>query len=168
MSIHIVGLDALLSDLGVMSEDVDNCIDQIAKDATTMILEEAIDNVNGQMNSNWKKSKGSKTVSKRSLFQRISKGLRGGSIGITPKGDLPYPVSVNTGTLKRSLKMQRVFKGKFKIFADATIANYAIYVHEGTSRMKARPFLDDAVDTVLADGRYLDNAANIVERVINR
>lgn len=168
MSSGIFGLESLLNDLGIMDKELDGAIDQIAKETATMVLDESKENINGPMNPNFKKRKkgssGSLSNSSPGVISRIKSKL----IKVSPKGEVPYPVSVNTGTLKRSLKIAKLNKGQYKVFSDLNIANYAIFVHEGTSKMKARPFLDDGVDKVLEDGKYLDNAADIVENIINK
>lgn len=169
MNSHVIGLDELLNDLEVTEDNIDNCIDEIAKETATMIHTESIDNVSGPMNPNWTRLKSSRGNSSRSSTKFIS-SLKRNSFKILNKNKLseqPYPVSVNTGTLRRSLKLKRIVKGKYMIYADANIANYAYWVHEGTSKMAARPFLDDAVEKVLNDGEYLNIAANIVEKAID-
>lgn len=165
---HIVGLNELLSDLNIMSESVDNCMDEIARETASMIHAESIENVSGPKNPNWKRS-GSKVqrkIGKKVTFKKVKYFLK--SLKVQGLAEQLYPVSVNTGTLRRSLKLKRLAPGVYKVFADANIANYAYYVHEGTSKMQARPFLDNAVDKVLNDEKYLNVAADIVEKAINK
>ena len=54
---------------------------------------------------------------------------------------------VRRGDLMRSIRKER--EGKtVKIIAGGGAVDYAAYVHEGTSRMPARPFLEQAVRIV--------------------
>lgn len=51
-----------------------------------------------------------------------------------------------------------------------TPAEYAIYVHEGTSRMEGRPFLTDAIDEVVRTAgddlaKRADSADEVIERI---
>lgn len=78
----------------------------------------------------------------------------------------PYPVSVNQGHLKRSLKIKRLGRAKYKVFSDLEIANYGSYVHDGTSRMRPRPFLDDGVKSVINTGRYIEIANDILDEFL--
>lgn len=147
MSSGIFGLEEVLRDLEFTSDEIDEAIDDIAKEVATEILDKAINNVNGP-------HLGSKTNKKK--------------LKITVFNNQPYPVAVRTGNLKRSLKIKKMGKGRIKVFADRNIANYASHVHDGTSRMKARPFLDDAVDDVLDSKRYLDIATSIIGDILNK
>lgn len=83
-------------------------------------------------------------------------------------GGQPYPVGVITGTLKRSLKIKRIGKNKYKVFADMNIAKYACWVHDGSSKMEARPFIDDAARNVMDTRRYIEVANNILADILNR
>lgn len=147
MSSGIFGLDELLRDLELTSEQIDESMDDIAKEVATEILDKAIKNVDGPY-------LGSKTNKKK--------------LKVTIFNNQPYPVAVRTGTLKRSLKIKRMGIASRKVFADRNIANYANWVHDGTTRMKARPFLDDAVDEVMDSGKYLNIATNIIDDVLNK
>ena len=147
MSSGIFGLEEVLRDLELTSEQIDEAMDDIAKEVATEILDKAIQNVDGPF-------LGSKTNKKK--------------LKITVFNNQPYPVAVRTGSLKRSLKIKRMGKASRKVFADMNIANYASHVHDGTSRMKARPFLDDAVDDVLDSGKYLDIAGKIIDDALNK
>lgn len=147
MSSGIFGLEELLEDLEFTSEQIDKAMDDIAKEVATEILDKAIENVNGPY-------LGSKTNKKK--------------LKVTIFNNQPYPVAVRTGNLKRSLKMKKMGKGRRKVFADRNIAEYASYVHDGTARMKARPFLDDAVDEVMDSGKYLDIATDIIDDILNK
>lgn len=73
---------------------------------------------------------------------------------------------VDTGRLRASINTSYGF-GPLGIGAKvATNVEYAIYVHEGTARMKARPFMKQAVDLSQQDiNRYFEQA---VERVIEK
>ncbi|MGJ0848449.1 HK97 gp10 family phage protein [Tissierella praeacuta] len=147
MSSGIFGLEEVLRDLDMTAEEIDESIDDIAKEVATEILDKAIDNVNGPY-----------------LGSKINKK----KLKITVIEKQPYPVAVRTGSLKRSLKIKKMGKGRHKVFADMNIANYACHVHDGTSRMKARPFLDDAVDDVMDSGKYLDIAGKIIDDILNK
>lgn len=147
MSSGIFGLEELLEDLDFTSEQLDEAMDDIAKEVATEILDKAIENVDGPF-------LGSKTNKKR--------------LKITVFNNQPYPVAVRTGSLKRSLKIKRMGKARRKVFADRNIANYASHVHDGTSKMEARPFLDDAVNDVMDSGKYLKIATSIIDDILNK
>lgn len=170
MSSGIFGLEEVLRDLEFTSEQIDEAMDDISKEVATEILDKAIDNVNGPKNVAIGKVKKSgkrikKVESKKSSrIKQIKRFMN----RFRKKNDIPYPVSVNTGNLKRSLKIKRMKKARHKVFADMNIANYACHIHDGTSRMKARPFLDDAVDDVLDSGKYLDIASDIIDDILNK
>lgn len=169
MGSGIFGLEELLEDLDFTSEQIDEAMDDIAKEVATEILDKAIENVDGPKNMDVKKVKKGresvrKTGTKKSKFKSVKKFVG----KLRKKNDIPYPVSVNTGTLKRSLKIKRMGKASRKVFADRNIANYACHVHDGTSRMKARPFLDDAVDDVLDSRKYLDIAGKVIDDILNK
>ena len=147
MGSGIFGLEELLEDLDFTSEQLDEAMDDIAKEVAIEILDKAIENVDGPF-------LGSKTNKRR--------------LKIMAFNNQPYPVAVRTGNLKRSLKMKRMGKGRQKVFADRNIANYASHVHDGTTRMKPRPFLDDAVDEVMDSNKYLDIAGKIIDDILNK
>lgn len=71
---------------------------------------------------------------------------------------------VDTGRLRSSINTSYGF-GPLGIGAKvATNTEYAIFVHEGTARMKARPFMKQAVELAKRDiGGFFDMA---VEKVI--
>lgn len=133
----LYGLDEALREFDLLEEEIDNAMDNIAKEVAIEILNVAVENVNGP---DTRKNGGGQ----------------------------PYPVGVITGTLKRSLKIKKLGKHRYKDFADMTIAKYACWVHDGTSKMKARPFLDDAVITVMDTKKYLDIADKILEDILSR
>ena len=147
MSSEIYGLEDVLKDLEMTSDEIDEAMDEISKEVATEILDKAIENVNGP-------NLGSKTNRKKLKIVDFEKQ--------------PYPVAVRTGNLKRSLKIKRMGKGSHKVFADMGIAKYACWVHDGTTRMKERPFLDDAVRSVLDSKKYLDIATDIIDDVLNK
>lgn len=147
MSSEIFGLEDVLRDLDMTYEEIDEAMDDISNEVATQILEDAIQNVNGPY------------IGKRKLNHRLK---------VAGFNKQPYPVAVRTGSLKRSLKLKRMRKGRHKVFADRNIANYACHVHDGTSRMRARPFLDDAVDNVMDSGKYLDIAGKIIDKALNK
>ncbi|MBU5256848.1 HK97 gp10 family phage protein [Tissierella praeacuta] len=150
MSSGIFGLEEVLRDLDMISEDIDEAMDEIAKEVATEIQQKAIDNVNGPKIGS----------SKGKIYKKYK--------AVVKQGYHPYPVAVRTGSLKRSLKIKKMGKGRRKVFADMNIANYACHVHDGTSRMKSRPFLDDAVDYVMDSGKYLDIAGKIIDDILNK
>lgn len=147
MSSEIFGLEDVLRDLDMTSEEIDEAMDDISNEVAIQILEDAIQNVNGPY------------IGKRKLNHRLK---------VAGFNKQPYPVAVRTGNLKRSLKLKRMRKGRHKVFADRNIANYACHVHDGTSRMRARPFLDDAVDNVMDSNKYLDIATDIIDDALNK
>ncbi|WP_168198316.1 HK97-gp10 family putative phage morphogenesis protein [Crassaminicella thermophila] len=134
----VYGLEEVLRNLDMMENEIDEAIDEIAKETATEILDGAVENVNGPDTEN-----------------------------LTGLGQ-PYPVGVITGTLKRSLKIKKVGKNKYKVFADQNVANYAWWVHEGTVKMEARPFLDDAVKNVMDTRKYIEIGNKIIENILNR
>lgn len=138
IDIKAYGLDETVQDLEMTLKQIDEAMDDVAKEVAIGILDDAIENVNGPDTEN--------------LL----------SIG------QPYPVGVQTGSLKRSLKIKKVGKNKYKVFADMNIANYACWVHDGTARMKERPFLDDALNHVMDSGKYLEIANQILEEILGR
>lgn len=147
MSSGIYGLEEVLRDLDMTSEGIDEAMDDISNEVAIQILEDAIQNVNGPY------------LGKRKINHRLK---------VIEFNKQPYPVAVRTGTLKRSLKKKRLGWGKHKVFADQNIARYACWVHDGTSRMKERPFLDDAVRSVLDSKKYLDIAGDIIDDILNK
>lgn len=60
---------------------------------------------------------------------------------------------VRTGTLRRDIRGRVEAAGRRGAIGNSPVAPYAIYVHEGTRRMKARPYLRDGLvasrDTVM-------------------
>lgn len=132
------GLDDVLRDLELAEEQIEEAMDSIAKETAIEILNLAVNNVNGP--------------DTRNLVNL----------------DLPYPVGVITGTLKRSLKIKKLGPHRYKVFADANVANYAFWVHNGTKKMEARPFLDDAYAYVIDSKKYLEIADKILEDILDR
>lgn len=147
MSSEIFGLEDVLRDLDMTSEKIDEAMDDISNEVAIQILEDAIQNVNGPY------------IGKKKLNHRLK---------VAGFNKQPYPVAVRTGNLKRSLKIKRMGKGSHKVFADMGIAKYACWVHDGTTRMKERPFLDDAVRSVLDSKKYLDIAGDIIDEILNK
>lgn len=138
VNIEVYSLEEVLRDLELTSEQIDEGLEEIAKEVATEILDGAIENVNGPDTRNL-----------------VNMGQ-------------PYPVGVQTGNLKRSLKVKKLSNGKWKVFADLSIARYSWWVHEGSKKMEARPFLDDAKDYVITSGKYLDIANKILDDILNR
>ncbi|CAK7080552.1 hypothetical protein [Tissierella sp.] len=170
MSSGIFGLEEVLRDLDLTSEEIDEAMDDISKEVATEILDKAIANVNGPKNMAIGKVKksGKKIEKVESKKSNRIKSIKRFMNRFRKKNDIPYPVSVNTGNLKKSLKIRKMGKGRRKVYADINIANYACHVHDGTSRMKARPFLDDAVDEVMDSDKYLDIAGKIIDDILNK
>lgn len=137
-NIEVHGLEEVLKDLELTSEQIEEGLEEIVNEVATEILDEAIENVNGP------------------------------DTRYSVDGGQPYPVGVQTGNLKRSLKIKILPDGRCKVFADMNIAKYAWWVHEGTDYMEARPFLDDAKDYVITSGKYLDIANKILDDILNR
>jgi len=75
------------------------------------------------------------------------KGPRGGVVwhrgAMTNSGKLP--VTVRTGTLRRSVKGIRPHDYLGAVYSDLTVAPYAPYVHDGTKYLRPRRFLGEAV-----------------------
>lgn len=67
------------------------------------------------------------------LLQRIALKVEGTAKRLSP---------VKTGNLRRSVTSRAT---AHEAIVGAT-ANYAVYVHEGTSRMPGRPFIKDAIE----------------------
>lgn len=174
MSNEVYGLEDVLRDLDMTSEEIDEAMDEISKEVATEILDKAIENVDGPKNmAIGKVKKGRKRIKKAKTKTKNKESSSVKAIKLLlrklkKKNDIPYPVSVNTGNLKRSLKIKRMGKGSHKVFADRNIASYAYWVHEGHTRMKARPFLDDAVQSVMDSNKYLDIATDIIDDALNK
>ncbi|WFD12461.1 HK97 gp10 family phage protein [Tepidibacter hydrothermalis] len=139
---NVYGLDEVLRELDMMADETDEAMDEIAKEVATEILDEAIKNVDG---------------ANRSIDKYKGKLI-----------ELPYPVRSITGTLKRSLKIKKLGNGKYKVFSDSTICNYSWWIHEGTKKMEARPYLDDAVRNVMDTRKYIEIANSIIEDILDR
>ena len=75
------------------------------------------------------------------------KGPKGGVVWhtgpMTNSGKLP--VTIRTGTLRRSVKAARIHDYLGIVYADLNIASYAAFVHDGTKYMRPRPYLGEAV-----------------------
>ena len=176
MSDYSYGFDDFEKMIDEVMEIMPKAADSIVKEIGLEVLEGAVNNVNGPKNQNiMNKKKSSNRITKlgkKNLMAgllSISAGQRFGlSTGLDVKRGYsqPYPVSVNTGQLKRSLKIKKISNGKYKVFADIEIANYADWVHNGTSRMRPRPFLKDAVKSVINSGRYVEIANGVLEEFL--
>jgi HK97 gp10 family phage protein len=55
-------------------------------------------------------------------------------------------VPVDTGALRDSIRAEMTGQTEGRLSAGGGGVDYAVYVHEGTSRMSARPFLAQAMD----------------------
>ncbi len=176
MSDYSYGFDDFEKMIDEVMEIMPKAADEIVKEISSEVLHEAIDNVNGPKNQNiMNKKKSSKRITKlgkKNLMAgllAISAGHRYGldaGIRVRRAYSQPYPVSVNTGQLKRALKIKKISNGKYKVFADIEIANYAYWVHNGTSRLRPRPFLKDAVKSVINSGRYVEIANEVLEEFL--
>ncbi len=89
----------------------------------------------------------------KNIMPEIKAAMRQACLGVereaknncTP-GRSPYPKApFDTGTLRRSITSKVEESGNAVKGKVGTNVDYALYVHEGTSRMEARPFLLDAV-----------------------
>jgi hypothetical protein len=78
------------------------------------------------------------------------------------------PVHVVTGTLRRSMNVQKISNGHWIVFSDNRIANYNKFVHNGTIKTgeKGQAFLGDAVKTERANGQkeISGSVANIITK----
>jgi hypothetical protein len=75
-----------------------------------------------------------------------------GSLHYTP-GRAPRRRGMLGGALSNSIKSNIVIEGQDVVGIVSANTKYAKYVHDGTRRMKARPFLVDAIKATVALGR---------------
>lgn len=61
------------------------------------------------------------------------------------RGISQSPTRVDTGNLRASIGVNQISSGRFNGYRIGTNVNYAIYVHEGTTRMRANPFMTRGV-----------------------
>ena len=80
-------------------------------------------------------------------------------IGVFGTGESQAITPVDTGKLRRSMGHKTNNKDTVYI---GTNMDYAPYVHEGTSRQKAQPFIKDAVMN------NLDEIQNIIEKHLSK
>ncbi len=92
------------------------------------------------------------------LLDAIQDELKDSAYEIEKQGKANCPV--DTGRLRNSIKAD-VGNLEANIGTDVY---YAPYVHDGTYRMAARPFLESAAETVLDD--IEDRIADAIERLI--
>ena len=176
MSDFSYGFDDFQDMLDEVIRVMPKAADEIVKEVGLEILSEAQDNVSGPKNRNImdkkKRTKRITKLGKKNLMAGLLALSAGSSYGLSSgiavkRGySQPYPISVNTGQLRRSLKIKKIANGKYKVFADSEIANYAHWVHDGTSRMRPRPFLDDGVKSVINTGRYIEIANDILDEFL--
>ena len=176
MSDYSYGFDDFEKMIDEVMEIMPKAADSIVKEIGLEVLSEAIDNVNGPKNQNiMNKKKSSKRITKlgkKNLMAgllAISAGHRYGldaGIRVRRAYSQPYPVSNNTDTLRGSLELKKLGNAKYKVFADIQKANYAHWVHDGTSRLRPRPFLKDAVKSVINSGRYVEIANEVLEEFL--
>lgn len=81
---------------------------------------------------------------KRALPNEVSQVVRKGTFDIDAHATANTPV--DTGALKNSKQVEIAGDGMSSKISWS--ADHAIYVHEGTRRMAARPFAKDAFDKV--------------------
>lgn len=62
------------------------------------------------------------------------------------RGITQSPRRVDTGNLRASINTRQISSGRYTGYNIGTNVNYAIYVHEGTSRMQANPFMRRGVE----------------------
>lgn len=60
----------------------------------------------------------------------------------TNAGTLPVPIV--WGQLRKSIQMRRISSQIGTVYSDSQIANYNVYVHYGTRKMRPRPFVEAA------------------------
>ena len=95
--------------------------------------------------------------SAQEVYDKTGQNLKGPAYGVsTSSGGLQrpnkgpgtgkMPVSRVTGDLARSLTMAPLGPATWMLWCDPYVANYAIYVHDGTKYVEARRFLGDVVD----------------------
>jgi len=79
--------------------------------------------------------------------KEAAKNLAGPSYGVGGRGPMTgqMPIPRQTGNLANSLRTRRINYASGYVSSAADKAKYNIYVHDGTRRMRARPFLTDAV-----------------------
>ena len=78
------------------------------------------------------------------------------AIGIEAEGDAARLTPVDTGRLRNSIT--HTIDGGDKTAIIGTNVEYASYVHNGTSRQKAQPFLIDAVNQNMGKYRQIMEA----------
>lgn len=79
------------------------------------------------------------------------------AIGMEAQGDAARLCPVDTGRLRNSITHAIDSDGKAAVIG--TNVEYALYVHEGTSRHKGQPFLTDAVTQNAGKYRRIAEAA---------
>lgn len=81
-------------------------------------------------------------------------------IGQQIVNDAKKTVPVDTGSLRDSLKYESTFISFDKFNISIYERYYGVYVNNGTYKMKARPYLTDAVKKNLPEG--IDDIINII------
>jgi HK97 gp10 family phage protein len=92
------------------------------------------------------------------LPEKITQGLEmaGQYVENTAKENITEMGAVETGTLKNSI----THNVEDKAVEIGTNVEYASYVHDGTSKMEGRPFLQNAVDEHMTEiGEYFKRGA---------
>ncbi len=154
-SFSVSGLDDLINDLEHDKQSLKRASNSIAREVASEILDEAVKNVSGPKTNN----------EKYMAFRNAISLKAGTSYRATMKAfNQPYPVGRRTGLLARSLKARRVKMGIYRVFSDPDVAEeYPPHVHDGTIKMRPRPFLDDAVIDVIDSGKAEKIAMDILE-----
>jgi hypothetical protein len=83
--------------------------------------------------------------SAQEVYQRTNKNLSGMHFAEGEPHPAIMPIAVITGTLRRSLKIIPLSSLVYAIFTDKRIAKYCGWVHDGTKRMRKRPFLRSVI-----------------------
>jgi len=78
-----------------------------------------------------------------SMPPAIEEGMWKAVLNIEQKAKENCPVK--TGATRRSISSEVGFRGNQCTGVVGAGTNYSIYIHEGTSKMQARPFLLDAI-----------------------
>lgn len=75
-------------------------------------------------------------------IQELDRVLEKGSLEIHEQA--VYNSPVDTGNLRRNIKTKRIGTCHYRVYVDTENVPYAKFVHEGTRKTRARPFLKEA------------------------
>lgn len=70
------------------------------------------------------------------------------AIEVQKKAQIEHRYTSRTHNLERSVKVNTI-KGQAKIYIDKVKAPYGQFVHDGTKKWEADPFIEDALEEVL-------------------